>query len=399
MNDREMLPYMATSLAVTNGSVLLPDGTQRRCDVRIESGRIAELGSDLRADSQIDAAGAMVVPGLIDLHTHGLQWQSAETGSLVEYAQCEAACGATTFFPTLFSAAADAAAQMRRHREATDDLRQVPMVGGFRLEAPYLAIASGGSARTLAPLSDATTAHLLEAGGGHIRLWDVSPELPGAPEFVHQVSRQAVVCSIAHTRATIDQARAVVEAGARLATHLFDVYYYMPERKDPDPDIYGPGLVDYLLIEDRVAVEIIGDGTHVSPLLVEKAFRCKPADKLVFVTDSNYGSGLSPGRYSLPGDWGNVSISDPNDGLRLVDRDMILAGSALSPIDSFRNVVRLFGRDIAAASHVWSRNPACLLGLNKGEIAVGLDADLIVLDEALSLRYTIAGGKVVFRAP
>jgi N-acetylglucosamine-6-phosphate deacetylase len=390
---------MTTSLVIKDGNVLLADEALCRCDVRIEGRCIVELGSDLRAGNRIDAAGATVVPGLIDLHTHGLQWQSAETGSLFEYARSEAACGATTFFPTLFSAPADAAAQMRRHREETDDLSRTPMVGGFRLEAPYLAIASGGSARTLAPISETTTAMLLEAGGGRVKLWDVSPELPGAPEFVRFVSRRGVVCSIAHTEATIDQARAVVDAGARLATHLFDVYYYMPERKDPDPDIYGPGLVDYLLIEDRVAVEIIGDGTHVSPLLVEKAFRCKPDDKMVFVTDSNYGSGLPPGRYSLPGDWGNVSISGPNDGLRLVDRDMILAGSALSPIDSFRNVVRLFGKGLAAASHVWSRNPARLLGLNKGEIAVGTDADLIVLDEALNLRATIAGGEVVYRAP
>ena len=98
----------------------------------------------------------------------------------------------------------------------------------------------------------------------------------------------------------------------------------------------------------------------------------------------------------MPGDWGNVMIQGPNDGVRLVDRDMVLAGSALTPIDSFRNVVRLFGKGIATASHVWSRNPARTMGLNKGEIAVGKDADLIVLDESLDLLYTIVGGKIVY---
>jgi N-acetylglucosamine-6-phosphate deacetylase len=389
---------MGKSLVIKNGNVLLPGSTWGVCDVMVSDGRITYLGAALRADMEIDAGGAYVVPGLIDLHTHGLQWQSAETGSLVEWASNEAACGATTFYPTLFCAPQEAAAHMKRHREETDDLRRVPQVGGFRLEAPYLAIASGGSATTLAPISPQTTASLLQAGGGHVKIWDVSPELPGAADFVRHVSAEGVVCSIAHTRATIDQARAVVDAGARLATHLFDVYYYMPERKDPDPDIYGPGLVDYLLVEDRVATEIIGDGTHVAPLLVEKVFRCKPADKPVFVTDSNYGSGLPPGRYSLPGEWGNVQITDPNDGLRLVDRDLILAGSALTPIDSFRNVVRLFGRDIATASHVWSRNPARLLGLNKGEIAAGMDADVIVLDTRLDLLFTIVRGDIVYHA-
>ena len=151
------------------------------------------------------------------------------------------------------------------------------------------------------------------------------------------------------------------------------------------------------LIEDRVICEIIGDGTHVDPRLVEKAFRCKPRNGLVFVTDSNYGAGLAPGRYTLPGEWGEVSISGPNDGVRLVNRDMILAGSALTPIDSFRNVVRLFHKDISTASRVWSRNPALLMGLNKGEISPGKEADLIVLDSDLELLCTIAGGEVVYQ--
>jgi N-acetylglucosamine-6-phosphate deacetylase len=270
-------------------------------------------------------------------------------------------------------------------------------VGGFRLEAPYLAIASGGSAGALARVAPETTQYLLEAGGGHIRIWDFSPELPGAPQAIRQLSEQGVVCSLAHTRATRAQGRAAVEAGAKLVTHLFDVFYHSPEANDPDPDIYAPGLVDYLLVEDRLVCEIIGDGTHVDPMLVETAFRCKPPQGLVFVTDSNYGAGLPPGRYTLPGDWGEVQIGKPNDGVRLPDREMILAGSALTPLDGFRNVIRIFDKDLAAASRVWSANPARLLGLNKGEIAVGRDADLIVLDRELELLYTVVGGRILYR--
>jgi len=237
---------------------------------------------------------------------------------------------------------------------------------------------------------------LLAAGGGHIKIWDISPELDGAPDAIRQLSDAGVVCSIAHTRATIQQGRDAVEAGARLVTHLFDVFFYMPERKDPDPDIYAPGLIDYLLIEDRLTCEIIGDGTHVDPMLVEKAFRCKPPDKFAFTTDSNYGAGLPPGQHTPPGDWGNIMIRDPNDGVRLVDREMMLAGSALTPINGFRNVIRMFDKDIATASHVWSRNPARLMGLNKGEVAIDKDADLIVLDENLDLLYTIVAGRIVY---
>lgn len=382
---------------IRNGQVLYPDGMLREADVVLCGGQIEAVGPGLAADAEIDVAGYYVLPGLIELHTHGMRGQSAETGDLIEYASTMAELGATTFYPTLFCPPAQAVRHMQRHLQETAHLALAPQVGGFRLESPYLAIPSGGTDQDVAPISDSITQQLLQAGQGFVKLWDVSPELEGAPALIRQLSAQDIVCSIAHTKATITQGRAAVDAGARLVTHLFDVFYHTPERKDPDPDIYAPTLVDYLLLEDRLTCEIIGDGTHVDPLLVEKAFRCKGLERLVFVTDSNLASGMPPGRYTIPGNWGDVLIRSPSDGVRLPDRDMILAGSALSPIDGFRNAVRTFGKDIPTASRTCSTNPARLMGLNKGEIAAGRDADLIVLTETLDLVYTIVGGQMVER--
>jgi N-acetylglucosamine-6-phosphate deacetylase len=389
---------MVDTLRIRNGQTLHPDGTVLEADVVLRDGQIQAIGPGLVAEAEIDAAGCYVLPGLIELHTHGLRGHSAETGNLAQYARTMAASGTTTFYPTLFCPPTQAARHMQRHLYETDDLERTPQVGGFRLESPYLVIPSGGTDKDVAPISDVVTRQLLQAGQGRVKLWDVSPELEGAPSLIGQLSAQGIVCSIAHTRATIAQGRAAVDAGARLVTHLFDVFYHTPERKDPDPDIYAPTLVDYLLLEDRVTCEIIGDGTHVDPLLVEKAFRCKGSSRLVFVTDSNLASGMPPGRYTMPGNWGNVMIRSASDGVRLPDRGMILAGSALSPIDGFRNAIRLFGKDIATASRTCSTNPARLMRLNKGEIAVGRDADLIVLDESLDLVCTIACGQIVWRA-
>ena len=165
-----------------------------------------------------------------------------------------------------------------------------------------------------------------------------------------------------------------------------------------DEGVYPAGLVDYLLIEDRLTCEIVPDGTHVHPVLVEKALRCKPEAGIVCVTDSNYGAGLPSGRYTLPASWGEVRIDGPFNGVRQVNRDMGLAGSALTPLDGFQNLVRTLGVDLAAASRLWSGNPARLMRLNKGRIASGVDADLIVLDADLELRYTVVRGQVVYRA-
>ena len=382
------------TLVIRNGNVLFPTEELRCSDVLIENGRIREVGPSLASDVEIDALGGYVLPGLIDVHTHGIRTVNLQAGTLSEYASIEATFGATTFYPTLFDTPDAIAEQMKRHRAETDELRLVPQIGGFRLESPYLARTGAGLAKDLGHITPQITDMLLEAGGGHVKIWDVSPELEGAPEVIEQLTRQGIVCSIAHTRATIEQGQSAVDAGARLVTHLFDVF---EPPKDTGSGVYPHGLVDYLLIEDRVTCEIIGDGTHVPSMLVEKTFRCKSPNGLIFVTDSNFGAGLPPGQYEAGGSWGRVKIDGPNNGVRMVDRGMGLAGSALTPIDGFRNAIRLFNKNVAVASRVWSRNPAHLLGLNKGEIAPGRDADLIVLDDNLILQYTIVAGQIVFQ--
>jgi N-acetylglucosamine-6-phosphate deacetylase len=284
---------------------------------------------------------------------------------------------------------------MRRHRRETDELGLLPQVVGFRLESPYLDHAGGGLSGDTTEINRNITEMLLDAGGGHIKIWDISPDLPGAADEVAYISSKNIICSIAHTFATIEQARAAVDSGARLVTHLFDTFQSPPHVKG---GVYPVALTDYLLVEDRVTCEIIGDGTHVDPILVEKTFRCKTDARTVFVTDSNLGAGLAPGRYTLPGGWGDVMIAGPNDGVRLIDRDMGLSGSALTPIDSFRNAIRLFGKDMGTASRVCSETPAKLLGLNKGRIEKGMDGDIIILGPELDLKYTISGGSVIFKA-
>jgi N-acetylglucosamine-6-phosphate deacetylase len=282
---------------------------------------------------------------------------------------------------------------MRRHLKETHDFKDTPQVGGFRLESPYLAYTGAGINKDLAPISQGLTNQLLKAGGGYIKIWDISPELPHAEETIRFLSARGIICSLAHTTCSIEQAKAAVDAGARLVTHLFDTFA-IP--KETDIGVYPAGLTDYLLLEDRVACEIIADGTHVHPLLVEKTIRCKPSEKTIFVTDGNFGAGLPAGEYTLPQGWGRVKIDGLNNGVRLIDRAMELAGSALTPIQAFRNAIKLFGKGIATASKLCSLNPARLLNLNKGEIAVGRDADLTILTPELKLTHTIVAGNVLY---
>jgi N-acetylglucosamine-6-phosphate deacetylase len=364
------------------------------CDVRIEEGVIREIGPNLQSEVQIEAGGSYLLPGLIDLHTHGIGLQRFSTGSLSECAVIEASCGATTFYPGLVGQPEKLVEQLKRHRQETDELRLVPQVPGFRLEGPYFAKPGGGLLQDIVKVTPETTANLVLAGNGHIKIWDVSPELPGVVDLISNLIEKGIICSIGHTSATIAETRKAVEAGATLVTHFFDTFD-LP--KITDQGVYPAGITDYLMVEDQVTCEIIADGTHVHPLLVEAAFRCKTANRIALVTDANLGSGLPAGVYNLPEGRGRVLIQDSNKGVRLIDRDMGLAGSALTPIDVFRNAVRLFGKSISVASQVCSATPARLMGLNKGIIAVGRDADLIILDQDFQLLQTIVAGKTVYQ--
>jgi N-acetylglucosamine-6-phosphate deacetylase len=380
------------TIVIKGGSVVGVNGVVN-ADVLVENDVIVNVGKNLKGDVTLDATGCHIFPGFVDLHCHGMGFCSLEKGSLAEWAALEAQQGATRFFPTLFGPPENLIELMQQHLRETDQLKATPQVGGFRLESPYLAQTGAGRGEDLAPILPELTDRLLIAGGGHIRIWDLSPELPGAVETIARLSGQGVVCSLAHTRATIEQARAAVDAGLRLVTHLFDTFA-VPEMIDPG--VYPAGLVDYLLVEDRVTCEIIADGTHVHPLLVEKALRCKGPKGVAFVTDSNYGAGLPPGDYRLPAGWGEARIRDRNNGVRLIARGLVLAGSALTPLNCFQNAVQLFGKSLAVASRLCSANPARLLGLNAGEVALGRNADLVMLDADLNLKTTIVAGRGVF---
>lgn len=384
---------MEYSLALRNGLICNADGIQSIADIGISDNHIAVIDNKVTAKQEIDATGMQIVPGFIDIHMHGIGFEAVKNGDLLEIAKIEASHGTTSFVAALFGPPDESIDNLHRHLKDTDELQATPQIAGFRLESPYLGYTGAGIPTDLAPVSRELTDTLLEAGKGHILIWDISPEIENAFEEISYISSQGTICSLAHTRATIEEARKAIDAGAKLVTHLFDTFL-LPVMTDPG--VYPASLIDYLLVDDRVCCEIIGDGTHVHPLLVEKTFRCKGMDKTIFVTDSNLGAGLPDGDYDLPGGWGRARVAGPNNGVRMIDREMGLAGSALTPIGSFRNAIRMFNRNVADACRVCALNPAKLLGLNKGVIAPGYDADMVVLDSDMNIRWTISSGQIVF---
>jgi N-acetylglucosamine-6-phosphate deacetylase len=382
---------------IRNGAILHGDRLEEATNLRTEHGRITAIARDLSpepGDPVVDATDCYVLPGLIDLHNHGVRHVMAQYDSLVEYARLLAAEGVTACLPTLLGSPQENMEAMRRGLAETDDFRLAPNLIGFRPEITYLAKTGAGAAGSLAKISAEITEALYTASQGTIRIWDVSPELEGAVPFIRWCRAHGIVTSLAHSSASIEQARRAVDAGLSLITHFYDTFDPPPQT---DPGVYPAGLTDYIQVEDRLTAEIIPDGVHVHPLLVEKTLRCKGLGRVAFVTDGVKGAGSPPGIYDglYPGV--QVSVSAER-GVRRVPDDA-LSGSALTHIHCLRNAVNKFGRSLAEASILCSRTPAAVLGIpTKGALAAGMDADMIVLTTDLELIATIVGGQALYRA-
>ncbi len=385
---------MAERLVVTNGNVLSDDVLAPGTAVVIEEGRIAALSAKPGAralDRILDARGGYVLPGFVDQHSHGMRDVMVDKDDIHVYAGYQLDCGVTACLPTLAADPSSNMARMRAILAETKDFTLTPNIVGFRPEIMYVVDASAGPAASLARPEPGLTEAVWDASGGRIRIWDISPELEGAIPFIEWCAAHGIVSSLAHSAAGIPLVQEAVVAGLGLVTHLYDLF---PLPAEEDEGVSPAGVTNYVNVEDRLCAEIIPDGVHAHPLLVETTLRCKGLDRVAFITDSLKGSGLPPGRYDglIPGEPVEVTASR---GIRRIS-DGILSGSTLTQLESFRNAVRKFGRSIADASRLCSRTPARILGLHrKGRLAAGMDADVVILDKELELKAVIMGGTIV----
>jgi N-acetylglucosamine-6-phosphate deacetylase len=384
-------------MLIKNGCVLHYNRLETGSDLRIQAGKINAIAENLLSEAGeevLDASGWYLLPGLIDLHTHGLKDVFLQDGGWREYSRLQAEQGVTGCLPTLFAGPEVIIQSLHTALQDTEDLSLTPNLLGFRLEMPYLTKPGAGQASSLVTIQADISEAIYAAAHGKIKIWDVSPERDGALDFIKWAAGRGIVTSLAHSSASVEQTRQAIEAGMQLVTHFYDTFDLAVQT---DAGVYPAGLTDYIQIEDRLTVEIIPDGVHVHPYLVEKTLRCKGVNRVVFITDSVKGAGNPPGIYS--GLYPGVQVEVTSDrGVRRVGDDA-LSGSALTQLRAFQNAVLKFGRSIPEASALCSRTAARLLNLgSKGYLAAGMDADVILLDQELQLKATIIGGTLAYTA-
>jgi N-acetylglucosamine-6-phosphate deacetylase len=283
--------------------------------------------------------------------------------------------GVTTWCPTLVTGPLDRYQRpLERIAAAAARPGARPAIAGAHLEGPFLGGAPGAHPREhLVPIDLAW----LEALPPIVRVVTLAPELEGAVEAIRVLGERGVVVALGHSRPRLDQVRAAVAAGATLVTHLFNGMSGLHHR--------DPGLVNVALVDDRLSVSLIADGVHVDDTALVLAFRAKPPSRLVLVTDA-----VAWRRGSV----GAVAIEHRDGAPRLPDGT--LAGSALTMDAAVRHVVQRCGIHRERAIEAASTNPAALLGLaDRGILEPGRRADVVELDDALSVRQVWIAGEPV----
>lgn len=363
---------------------IFADGRFVRGGFSVENGRFAHVLEDVPGPAE-DLDGALVIPGLVDIHVHGCagaDFSDGDYAGLVRMARYLARRGVTSFAPASMTLPYDALdkafhAAARLHREGLADGARLM---GIQMEGPFLSREKRGSqnpAYLRLPDWDRFL-RLYDAAEGLLRIVDVAPELPGAVEFTRRASEKCRV-SVAHTAAGYDQAAAVFDAGATHLTHLFNAMSGIHHRH--------PGPIGAASERENVTAELICDGIHVHPSAVRMAFRLFPG-RICLISDALRCCGMADGSYSL----GGQEILLSGGVARLTGG--AIAGSAADLYQCMRRAVS-FG--IPREQAVWAATalPARVIGRESetGAITDGRAADFVICGGELEPEAVYLGGK------
>ncbi|MEE1929669.1 N-acetylglucosamine-6-phosphate deacetylase [Streptomyces sp. TRM 70351] len=343
------------------------------------------------ADGALDLTGHWLVPGFVDLHNHGGGGASFTSGTAEDVltgVRTHRAHGTTTLVASTVTGDLDVLA---RQAALLAELVQQGDLAGVHFEGPFISPCRKGahSEELLRDPDPAEVRKLVDAAHGTAVMCTLATERPGGIDSVRLLADHGVIAAVGHTDATYEQTREAVDAGATVATHLFNAMPGLGHR--------APGPIAALLEDERVTVELINDGTHLHPAALQLAFARAGGDRVAFITDAMDAAGFGDGRYQL----GPMEV-DVVDGVARLARDGAIAGSTLTLDTALRRAVTVDGLAVEDAVRAVSATPARLLGLadRVGAIAPGLDADLVVLDGDWTVRGVLRrGGWIVEPAP
>ncbi len=342
----------------------------KRVNIEINDGKITRVSEENLGDG-LDLCGKTVIPGLIDVHTHGMFGIDTMDADFSELSMLYAKQGTTSYLPTTMTMDLES---LEKVDKAKTDYKGANILG-FHFEGPYISKKyKGAQNEAYIRKPDFDEFSKFE----NVRMVTVAPETEGAEDFIKKASEKMVV-SIGHTDCDYETALKAIDAGANCLTHTFNA---MPPFLHRAPGPIGAAT------EKQIYAQLICDGFHVLRPMVKAAIKMFGADRIVMISDSIRCAKLPDGEYES----GGLKVILKDNAAKLSDGTV--AGSISSLLDCVKKAVE-FGIDFKDAVNMASKNPAEMLGIKKGEIKEGYDADLLILDEKMNLQTVIIGGETI----
>lgn len=384
------------TLLIRNARVVLPGGV-KRANVLIEAGKITCIGDIDRADEEIDINGDYLLPGFVDVHVHGgggADFMDAEPQAFETAVKAHLKHGTTTLLPTAMTASeSDLKDFLNAFKAFKKKSRYSGLTPGVHLEGPYFsganAKSSGAQPTNFLRLPDeAEMDRLLEIADGSILRWDAAPELDGSDMFARKCRQNGIICSVAHSAATSEEAQRGIDNGFSHITHFYNAV--TTYRKEGQRVLAG--VVEATYLNDDVTVELICDGRHIPKDILKLVLKIKGVHKVSAITDGMRiaGTDMTGGKLGSLKSGTDVIV---NDGVAKLPDMSSYAGSIATMDLCLKVIVKSYGIDITTASVMLSGAPCRLLGLsNKGSIEVGKAADLVVADSEMNIKTVLVGG-------
>ena len=381
-----MIAYTAQSLCTPTSVIPNPVLT-------VEDGVVTSLKSrgaaSLPANVKLtDFGDCTIAPGFVDIHIHGsagFDVMQVDQSKRSGFERFLAQHGVTAYCPTTIAAPLDATlAALERLADAIEGADADGAGGakplGIHLEGPFLSHAKRGVHRVedLIVPNLRTFEQLWQAARGHVRVLTIAPELDGAPEVITEAARRGVTVSLGHSDANLESARRGVAAGGRHATHTFNAMRPLDHR--------DPGILAEVLTNGNLTADVIADGFHVAPSVVDLLIKAKRPENVVLITDAMSATGMPDGRYRL-------GLIDVELKAGRCTANGTLAGSALTLDRAVVNVMSFAKLDLRQAVQAASLNPAQVVrAKGKGVLEQGAAADFVALTPDGQIRATVLKG-------
>lgn len=361
-------------------------------NITVDGAHIEQIGRDTHLRGKVlDASSTIVMPGFIDVHTHGgggFELHTTNADEIRAYAHWVPGTGVTSFLAGVVGTpGALPLGQLRAAVEATEEPGTGAEMLGIHLEGPYINVKRRGAHPPiwLRQPDCAETEQILELTRGHLRLITIAPELPGAHTMIRRLVEAGVTVSIGHTDATFEQAEEAISLGITHATHCFNAMRPLLHR--------APGPIAAIAKAPQVQGELIADGVHVHPEVMRLLVKMLGPQRTVVITDALAAAGLANGvKFEFAGQVAEVMCGAAHLA------DGTLTGSVLTMEQALRNMLKITQVSLSEAVGMLTLNPAraAQVAERKGHLQAGYEADLLIFDSSLHLQATICRGQFTY---